>query len=94
MAQEPARSAVHVVVEVLAPYLGGNMARAAVRGQASKLGLSPTLDGSDLDRLLEALAPGLAVFVGREKTRALTAEILRLVRGADPAEAHDRKARP
>jgi hypothetical protein len=85
MSDERARSAVSVVIEVLAPYLGGNMARAAVHGQASKLGLSPTLEGHDLDRLLEAMAPGLAVFVGRDKTRALTAEIEKLVRGTGGA---------
>jgi hypothetical protein len=94
MAEDRGRSAVNVVVEALAPYLGGNMARAVVRGQALKLGLSATLDGPDLDRLLEAMAPGLAVFVGRDKTRMLTAEIQKLVRGTQEPSAHEGKSKP
>jgi hypothetical protein len=74
-------SPVEVVVAALAPYLGSNMARAAVNGHQLKLGLSPTLDGPDLDKLLDALMPGLGVFVGRDKTRQVADEIRRAVRG-------------
>jgi hypothetical protein len=74
-------SPIEVVVAALAPYLGTNMARAAVNGQQTKLGLSPALDGTDLDRLLDALMPGLGVFVGRDKTRVVADEIRRAVRG-------------
>jgi hypothetical protein len=76
-----APSPVDVVVAALAPYLGGNMARAAVNGHQLKLGLSPNLEGRDLDRLLDALTPGLGVFVGRDKTREVADEIRRAVRG-------------
>ena len=78
-------SPVEVVVAALAPYLGSNMARAAVNGQQLKLGLSPRLDGGDLEKLLDALMPGLGVFVGRDKTRQVAEEIRRAVRGEPPA---------
>ena len=74
-------SPVEVVVSALAPYLGTNMARAAVNGHQVKLRLSPTLAGADLDKLLDALMPGLGVFVGRDKTRQVADEIRRAVRG-------------
>ncbi len=77
-------SPIDIVVAALAPYLGSNMARAAVNGQTFKLHLSPTLEGKDLDRLLDALMPGLGVFVGRDKTREVADEIRRAVREAKP----------
>jgi hypothetical protein len=55
-----------VIVDALAPDLGHAMARASVLGVASRLGLREPLRPHDVARLLEALAPGLGVFVGRE----------------------------
>ena len=73
MAPRPVRAtAIDVVVATLSPFLGENMARAAVRGHKEKLNLHPNLHGSDLDRLIEALGPGLSVFVGRERTREIS----------------------
>jgi hypothetical protein len=61
--------AVDAIIRTLAPYLGPNMARAATLGHCEKLGLSSTsLDDTQLEGLLSALTPGLAVFVGRSKT--------------------------
>jgi len=58
-----------------APYLGENMARAAVRGHADKLGLAAgPLSRGDVERLLGAVGPGLGVFVGREKTARILDE--------------------
>ena len=68
-------AAIDIVVATLAPYLGENMARAAVRGQRDKLKLGPDLPGRELDLLLEAMGPGLSVFVGREKTKEIAAAI-------------------
>jgi hypothetical protein len=68
--------ALDVIVRVLAPYLGENMARAAVRGHAEKLGLRPArLADRDVESLLQAVQPGLVVFVGREKTLQLLDEV-------------------
>jgi hypothetical protein len=73
-------SPLDVVVAALAPYLGTNMARAAVNGHQKKLGLSPALEGDELEKLLAAITPGLGVFVGRDKTREVADEIRRAVR--------------
>ena len=60
----------------LAPYVGGNMARAAVEGHAHKLGLlGSELGQAGVDALLDTLSPGLHVFIGREKTAQIVAEI-------------------
>jgi hypothetical protein len=68
--------AIDVIGRVLAPYLGENMARAAVRGHADKLGLRPDrMNADDVERLLRAVGPGLGVFVGREKTGRILDEV-------------------
>jgi hypothetical protein len=60
---------VSIVVRELTPYLGANMARSAAKMHCEKLGLlAPELREADVERLLDALAPGLRVFVGKERT--------------------------
>lgn len=88
-----------LIVSGLAPYIGANMARAAVDAQVEKLRLRGALGSDDIDRLLAAIEPGLAVFVGRQKTAQIGAEIrsalapARLAaRASDPA-APPRRAR-
>ena len=74
----PARSdpTLEVVVRGLAPWIGENMARAAVEGQAEKLGLrGKPIDAKEVESLLAVLSPGLNVFIGREKTAQIVAEI-------------------
>ncbi len=57
------------IVRVLGPYVGANMASAATRMHCDKLGLDGTrLEPEEIDRLLDALAPGLHVFIGKKKT--------------------------
>jgi hypothetical protein len=57
------------IMRTLAPYVGENMARAATLLHCEKLGFqAPQLSEPDVERLLEALAPGLHVFIGRKKT--------------------------
>jgi hypothetical protein len=59
----------NTIIRELAPYVGENMARAAARMHCEKLGfLAPELGAPDVERLLQALAPGLHVFIGRKKT--------------------------
>ncbi|WP_437329400.1 hypothetical protein [Sorangium sp. So ce381] len=68
----PADEVIKKLVHVLAPYLGENMARAAVRSQADKLGFKHgRLSPADVERLLAAVAPGLGVFVGRDKAQRI-----------------------
>jgi len=70
-----AAEVIDTMVRVLGPYVGENMARAAVRSQAEKLGFKAgRLTGDEIDRLLNAIAPGLGVFVGREKTQRILDE--------------------
>jgi len=73
---------IDTLVGVLSPYVGENMARAAVRSQADKLGLAKgRLSVADVDGLLAAIAPGLGVFVGRDKTERILAEARTAVNG-------------
>jgi hypothetical protein len=73
---------IDTLVRVLSPYVGENMARAAVRSQTDKLGLAAgRLSPADVDRLLAAIAPGLGVFVGRDKTEKILDEARTAVNG-------------
>ncbi len=76
-----------VLVRALSPYVGATMARASVRGLCEKLDLQGTkLSRPQVEQLIEALAPGLHVFVGKEKARALVIEIWKAIDalGGDP----------
>jgi hypothetical protein len=65
-----------VIARVLVPYLGEAMARAALQVNRQKLGLrGPTLSAAELEKLLDALTPGLHVFVGHERTQRMIEEI-------------------
>lgn len=67
-----------VIARALAPFLGENMARAAVRSNAAKLGLDgPAPARAEIETLLAALRPGLAVFVGRDKTERVLDDVRR-----------------
>jgi hypothetical protein len=64
------------VVQAIAPLVGPNMARAAARGHCEKLGLNADqLTPAGVACLVDALAPGLSVFVGRERSNAALAPI-------------------
>jgi hypothetical protein len=64
-----------MIAEALARDLGPAMARASVDGVAARLGLVPPFRPEDTTRLLDALAPGLAVFVGREVAEQTLADL-------------------
>jgi len=74
-----------LLVRILAPSVGDNMARAIARGQCEKLGIvGPRATGEQIEQLSAALRPGLNVFVGKD-----TAErILRDVQAALRATSH------
>ena len=72
----PGEPALAIVVRALSPYIGPTMASASVRGLCEKHGLDTAkLHGAHLDKLLDALAPGLDVYVGKETARKVVAEI-------------------
>lgn len=63
---------------VVSPYLGETMAKASVSAHCQKLGINgsePT--GPELEALVEKLALGLNIFLGRTKTGAVVEEIRR-----------------
>jgi hypothetical protein len=64
------------LVAVLAPFLGENMARAAVQAQLQKVasGTGP-LAAPEREALVEKLGRGLVVFLGRAKTTAVVEEM-------------------
>jgi hypothetical protein len=65
-----------IVVHALSPYVGATMAGASVRGLCQKLALEGArLDRSQVEKLINALAPGIHVFVGKEKALALVHEM-------------------
>ena len=66
------------IVAVVSPYLGETMARASVFAHCQKLGINgadPT--GPQLDALVDKLALGLNIFLGRTKTGTVVDEIRR-----------------
>jgi hypothetical protein len=64
------------IVRGLTPYVGATMARASTHGVSEKLRLSRAeLTGAEARTLVDALAPGLAVFIGRDKSRTVIEEI-------------------
>lgn len=68
----------------LAPYLGETMARSAVQAQSQKLGIGDSGPSPEqLEALLGKIGAGLNIFVGREKSAGIVAEI----RGALAREA-------
>jgi hypothetical protein len=68
----PASMVTSKLVSVLAPFLGENMATAAVRAQLQKAGTAgESLRASEVDALIERLGRGLIVFLGRAKSQAV-----------------------
>lgn len=64
------------VAEVLGPYLGVSMARAAMEGHCRKLGIEgDELSAEELENLIRKLTMGLNIFVGREKSTQIGATL-------------------
>ncbi len=70
------QDAVATVVGVIAPYVGDTMARSATEAHCQRLGIaSGSIDPSQLETLLAKLGAGLNIFLGKEKSAAVIAEI-------------------
>ncbi len=75
--------AVPIMVEVIAPYIGSTMARSATEAHFEKLGaLGGELDPGQLEAVLGRLGIGLNIFLGREKSAAVIADVRRAVNEA------------
>jgi hypothetical protein len=68
--------AVDAVVGVIAPYIGDTMARSAAEAHCQKLGIAGgTMSHDQVEALLAKLGGGLNIFLGRDKSAAVIAEI-------------------
>jgi hypothetical protein len=68
--------AVEAMVRVMGPYIGETMARSATEAHCQKLGIvAGPLPTDQLDALLAKLGSGLNIFVGREKSTLVLAEV-------------------
>ena len=81
MTTSPALSTTDVVrtiVRVVAPYLGETMARSAAHAHCQKLGISGDhMQPAQAEALIGKMGAGLNVFVGREKSNVVVAELRR-----------------
>jgi len=69
---------------IMTPYLGENMARASALAHVQKLGIQGgEMTKEQAEALLGKLAPGLNVFVGRERSSAIVAQIREALAGMD-----------
>jgi hypothetical protein len=75
-----ASEAVQVAVRVMSPYIGDTMARSAAETHCARLGVD-VADGAispeQLDLVLTKLGSGLNVFLGRDKSASVIAEVRR-----------------
>jgi hypothetical protein len=79
-----------VIVRVLAPYLGPNMARAIARAECDKLGIGgASVSDAQAASLASSLRPGLHVFVGRDHTERILRELSTALRGDAAPERQD-----
>ena len=56
------------------------MSEAAVEGHCSRLGIDSTLSTLDIERLLDAIAKGLRIFVGRQQADELREKLRAIVK--------------
>jgi hypothetical protein len=71
---------VGTIVRVVAPYLGEMMARSAAQVHCQKLGIAgDQMQPAQAEALIGKVAAGLNVFVGREKSAVVVAELRRAI---------------
>jgi hypothetical protein len=79
-----AEHALDTIVDAIAADLGRAMARASVMGLARRVGITgATASGEQVSRLLDELAPGLAVFLGRATASETVAKLRKHLAGID-----------
>ena len=85
MATSPAlstRDVLETIVRVVSPYLGETMARSAAQAHCQKLGIEAgRIQPGEVDALIGKMGAGLNVFVGRDKSSAIVAELRRAIEG-------------
>lgn len=80
-----AQQAAQEIVWVVGPYIGETMARSATEAHCQKLGIGTgTISPEQLEALLAKLAGGLNIFLGREKSAAVIADVRRALANLEP----------
>jgi hypothetical protein len=80
------RDVLTTIVRVVSPYLGETMARSAAQAHCQKLGIgAERMLPKDVEALITRMASGLNVFVGREKSSAIVAELRQAIAGQGAA---------
>jgi hypothetical protein len=68
--------AVPIMVKVMAPYVGDTMARSATEAHCQRLGVAGgSIEPEQVDILLAKLGAGLNVFLGKDKSATVIAEV-------------------
>jgi hypothetical protein len=68
--------ALPIVVKTMAPYVGDTMARSATEAHCQKLGIADgSIDAEQVEVLLAKLGAGLNIFLGKDKSAAVIAEV-------------------
>jgi hypothetical protein len=67
--------ALHTIVRVVGPYVGETMARSAAAAHCQKLGIGGEVGGEQLETLIGRLGSGLNIFLGRDKSARVVAEL-------------------
>lgn len=74
----PTETVVEALTLTLTPYIGGNMARSAVRAQRERLGIdAATMTAEEVEGLIAKVGHGLNVFLGRERAATVIDEMRR-----------------
>lgn len=63
------------IVRVVGPYVGETMARSAAAAHCQKLGIAGEIGGEQLEALVTRLGSGLNIFLGRDKSARVVAEL-------------------
>ena len=75
--------AVQVMVTVMAPYIGDTLARSAAEAHCRKLEvLGGTIGPDQIELVLGKLLAGLNIFLGRERSAAVVADVRRALQTA------------
>ena len=77
------QSIVQTIAEAIEPYVGKVMAKSSIEIHLKRLGMSSdtTMTSRTVDQLVDQIALGLNVFIGREKTDAVIRQVRDRVRG-------------
>ena len=68
--------ALPIVVKIMAPYVGDTMARSATEAHCQRLGIAGgSIEPEQVEMLLAKLGAGLNIFLGKDKSATVIAEV-------------------